>query len=431
MRTFFDYAWALPRPHLLGLAGCFLLVVFVALWPTSNNAMVVKVPAQVSASIPKPDSTETQLSPVIEMVKAGDTLSTLFERSGAGVSVLYRLLSNVEIKAALQRIFPGQEFVFYFDDKQMLAALSFSESRLVSYDIEILGTGETKISKIERTPEIRTKYAAATITDSLFLSGMNAGLTDNMIMQVATLFGWDIDFALDIREGDQFSLLYEENYVLGEKLSDGPIVAAKFINNGRAFEAIRYTDESGRTDYYSPDGKSMRKAFLRTPLDVFRISSHFNPKRKHPILNKILAHKGTDYAAPVGTPIKVTGDGKVIKAYYSNSYGNVVIVQHGSGIRTLYAHMSQFSKYSRVGRRVKQGQIIGYVGTTGRSTGPHLHYEFQVQGVHKNPQTVQLPNADALDDDYIEDFYAYAANIRGQLGVYDQAYAANGPLDIE
>ena len=175
----------------------------------------------------------------------------------------------------------------------------------------------------------------------------------------------------------------------------------------------------------------MRKAFLRTPLDVFRISSSFNLRRKHPILNKIVAHRGTDYAAPTGTPIKAAGDGKVIKAYKSATYGNVVVLQHGSNIRTLYAHMNKFSKYARVGKHVKQGQIVGYVGMTGRATGPHLHYEFQVNGVHKNPQTVKLPNAQPLKKAYMAKFQKYANNLLGQLSVYDSAMTANEPMNLE
>jgi murein DD-endopeptidase MepM/ murein hydrolase activator NlpD len=420
-----------PRAHLLAVMACSLLVLLVALWPTQSRSVVVEVPAQVSIPEIEVVLNEPEFLTVTDTVETGDTLSTVFERSGAGVSILYRLISNSEIKKPIEKIFPGQEFSFRFDMESNLVKVEFNESPLISYEINISQESPATIEKIERVPDIHTKYARAEITDSLFLAGMNAGLSDNMIMQLATIFGWDIDFALDIRVGDQFSLLYEENYLNGEKLSDGPIIAAKFVNQGREVTAIRYTDSSGRTDYYSPDGASMRKAFLRTPLDVFRVSSRFNPNRLHPVLNKIVAHKGTDYAAPTGTPIKAAGDGKVIKAYYSSTWGNVVVIQHGATIRTLYAHMSKFSKYARVGNRIKQGQIIGYVGTTGRSTGPHLHYEFQVNGVHKNPQTVKLPNANALASEFMQDFNGYSSNVIGQLGVYDEAYAQNVPFSFE
>jgi murein DD-endopeptidase MepM/ murein hydrolase activator NlpD len=412
-----------PRTHLAALIGCSVLVLFVSLWPTKSQSVVVEIQSEIYLPEATEESQEDPLFSVTETVKTGDTLSTVFERSGAGVSLLYNLIQSDEIKSPLQKIFPGQEFVFSFDEAGLLHSVTINESKTVSYTISFDDQRTASIEKLIKTPEIHTRYAKATINDSLFLAGMNAGLTDNMIMQLATIYGWDIDFALDIREGDTFSLLYEENYLEGEKLSDGPIIAARFLNNGREITAIRYTDESGRTDYYDPTGDSMRKAFLRTPLDVFRISSSFNPNRKHPVLNKIVAHKGTDYAAPIGTPIKVTGDGKVVKAYYSATYGNVAIIQHGEGIRTLYAHMNEFSKYARAGNRVKQGQVIGYVGKTGRVTGAHLHYEFQVHGVHKNAQTVKLPNAQPLEKEYLDNYKAYALNVSGQLGVFDEAYA--------
>ena len=421
----------IPRTHLKAVVGCSIVVLLVALWPSQGRSVVVEVPAAIEiADIPSV-VTEPALKLVTETVKPGDTLSAVFERGGAGVSILYKLISDPEIKKPIEKIYPGQEFVFKFDEDSVLKEVSFNESPVVSYNLSINEDKTGSIVKIERTPDIHTKYAKAVINDSLFMAGLDAGLSDNMIMQLATIYGWDIDFALDIRSGDEFSLLYEENYLNGEKLSDGPIVAARFINNGREITAIRYTDASGRTDYFSPDGNSMRKAFLRTPLDVFRISSSFNPNRKHPVLNKIVAHKGTDYAAPVGTPIKATGDGKIIKAYYSATYGNVVIIQHGESIRTLYAHMSKFSKYAKTGNRIKQGQVIGYVGATGRVTGAHLHFEFQVNGVHKNPQTVKLPTAQPLAKEYMEDFKKYASNVNGQLGVYDEAFAQNLPLGFE
>ncbi len=421
----------LPRPHMTAVVACSILVLLVALWPSQGRSVIVEVPAEIKIPAPEPIIETVQLRTVTETVKSGDTLSAVFERGGAGVSILYKLIADPEIKKPIEKIYPGQEFIFAFDENALLREVSFNESPIVSYKLSINDDRTGSIAKIERTPEIHTKYAKAKISDSLFMAGLNAGLSDNMIMQLATIYGWDIDFALDIREGDEFSLLYEENYLDGEKLSDGPIVAARFINNGREITAIRYTDESGRTDYFSPDGNSMRKAFLRTPLDVFRISSSFNPNRKHPVLNKIVAHKGTDYAAPVGTPIKATGDGKIIKAYYSATYGNVVIIQHGESIRTLYAHMSKFSKYAKTGNRIKQGQVIGYVGATGRVTGAHLHFEFQVNGVHKNPQTVKLPTAQPLAKEYMEDFKKYAANVDGQLGVYDAAFAQNLPSSFE
>lgn len=429
--TFIDRFKIFPKGHMIALASCCLGVLLVSLWPTESQSLIVEVPAEVQLP-PEPFETQApEFDVVEEVVLSGDTLSAVFERAGAGVSILYRLLTDEAIKEPIEKIFPGQRFAFFFEPDGGLQKVRFEASPLLSHEID-LTVSPAQISKLEKTPEIHTKYAQATINNSLFLDASSAGLSDNMIMQLATLFGWDIDFALDIRAGDSFSLLYEENYLDGKKLSDGPIIAARFVNNGREFVAVRYTDAGGRTDYYAPNGDSMRKAFLRTPLDVFRVSSRFNPNRMHPVLNRIVAHKGTDYAAPTGTPIKAAGNGKVIKAYYSSTYGNVVVIQHGANIRTLYAHMSKFSKYARVGKRVNQGQVIGYVGTTGRSTGPHLHYEFQVNGVHKNPQTVKLPNAQPLAADFRADFEQFATNMIGQLSVYEAAYAGTvEPVSFE
>jgi murein DD-endopeptidase MepM/ murein hydrolase activator NlpD len=236
-----------------------------------------------------------------------------------------------------------------------------------------------------------------------------------MIMQLAHIFGWDIDFALNIRNGDSFSVIYQEDYLNGKKLNDGPILAAEFINQGHVYRAIRYTDPTGNSDYYDPSGKSMRKAFLRTPVEFTRISSGFTMGRFHPILNKIRAHKGVDYAAPTGTPIKATGDGKITFRGRKGGYGNVVILQHGARYSTLYGHMSKFRGGLAVGSRVRQGQVIGYVGMTGLATGPHLHYEFRIDGVHRDPLRVKLPGAEPLGNKYRDDFNSKAKALIAKL----------------
>lgn len=215
-------------------------------------------------------------------------------------------------------------------------------------------------------------------------------------MDLANVFGYDIDFALDLREGDEFELVYEEKFVADKVVGSGNILAARFTNRGKTYSAVRYVNKQGLPSYYRADGTSMRKAFIRTPVDFARISSRFSTGRRHPVLNKIRAHKGVDYAAPRGTPIKATGDGRVTLAGRHGGYGNTVIIQHGNRYKTLYAHMHNFAKGIRNGSQVKQGQVIGYVGTTGLSTGPHLHYEFQVNGVHVDPLSQKLPMADPI-----------------------------------
>ena len=234
-------------------------------------------------------------------------------------------------------------------------------------------------------------------------------------MEVANIFGWDIDFALDIRKGDNFTLLYEELYLDGEKIEDGNILAAEFINHGKTYQAVQFTDGAGHTDYYSLDGKSMRKQFLRTPVEFSRISSRFNLKRKHPVLNRIRAHKGVDYAAPRGTPIKTTASGRIIHRGKKGGYGNAIIIQHGSKYSTLYAHMSKYRGGLKKGSRVRQGQVIGYIGSSGLATGPHLHYELRVNGVHRDPLRVKLPGAKPLDNKYMTDFKSKADNLIARL----------------
>lgn len=249
-------------------------------------------------------------------------------------------------------------------------------------------------------------------------------------MQLASIFGWDIDFALDIRKGDHFSLLYEQQYLDGEKLRDGRILAAEFTNQDRTYQAVLFTDPKGRGLYYAPDGSSMRKAFLRSPVDFRRISSKFQRERYHPVLGKKRPHRGVDYAAKIGTPIKAAGDGKVIFRGTKGGYGRTVIVQHGGNITTLYAHMSGYRRGVTTGTRVQQGQIIGYVGKSGLATGPHLHYEFRLNGAHRNPLTVKLPDAKPIAAEYRELFQIQSKQLLAQLKLFNtiqvaQAAASN------
>ena len=271
----------------------------------------------------------------------------------------------------------------------------------------------TVTAEIER----RTTYRVGVIdesTGSLFLAGQEAGMSDRVIMQLFDVFRWDIDFAQDIQPGDRFSVVYEEVYRNGEKLRDGDILAAEFINRSKPLRAVAFTDNAGRSDYYTPKGDPMHKAFIRTPVAFSRISSRFG-FRRHPVLNRIRSHKGVDYAASQGTPVKATGDGKIIHRGRRGGYGNTVLIQHANGIVTLYGHLSRFASGQSLGSRVKQGQLIGYVGSTGLATGPHLHYEFHVNGVHQNPLSVKLPNAEPLNPNSLVAFRNKATPLIAQL----------------
>ncbi len=335
-------------------------------------------------------------------VKAGDSLALIFSRLSLSPSSLYNIMSLGKEVSNLKRIKPGQKLSFHIEDNKLLG-LKYEMNLTKTLNIS-KEANKFKSEVIEIELEKVVKNANAVINDSLFLSAKRAGLTDNLIMQLVVIYGWDIDFALDIREGDSFTVIYEEQYKDGIKVSDGPIVAAEFVNRNTPLRAVRYTHEDGRIDYYADNGDAMRKAFLRTPVELARISSRFNLKRKHPILNRIRAHKGVDYAASTGTPIKATGDGTVIHAGRKGGYGRTVILKHGGKYSTLYAHLHRYAKGVRTGSRVKQGQTIGYVGRSGLATGPHLHYEFRVHGVHRNPLTVKLPKVESISKKALSEF---------------------------
>ena len=356
-------------------------------------------------------------------VSNGDSLSGIFFKAGLNATDVYRVTNAVKESKALTRIYPGQTLSFLIKDNQ-LVQLKHIRSKLDTTVITKTEDGYT-LDEITREPEVLQRFVNGTINNSLFLDAQQAGLSSRMIMELAAIFGWDIDFALDIRKGDSFSLVYEEKFLDGKMIGEGNILSAQFTNRGDTFTALRFTDSKGKSSYYTPDGKSMRKAFLRTPIDFARISSSFNLKRKHPVLKTTRPHRGTDYAARTGTPIKTSGDGKIIWRGKKGGYGNTVIVQHGGNITTLYAHMSKFKKGQKVGSRVQQGQVIGYVGSTGLSSGPHLHYEFRVNGVHKNSQTVKLPQAHPVPKSERESFKEVASELVAKLESYQATQLAS------
>ncbi|WP_374441877.1 peptidoglycan DD-metalloendopeptidase family protein [Pseudomonas panipatensis] len=328
-------------------------------------------------------------------VGKGDTLSTLFAKAGLPAALVHDVLANNKDAKQFTRLDVGHTVEFLLSAKGELQALRIKQSDLET--ISLSKNGKGYVFKRDLTkPEMHTAYAHGRIDSSLFTAGKEAGLSHDLIMALANIFGYDIDFALDLREGDQFDVVYEQQKVNGRQVGTGAILAARFVNRGKEYTAVRYTNKTGNTAYYRADGTSMRKAFIRTPVDFARISSRFSMGRLHPILNKIRAHKGVDYAAPIGTPIKATGDGKVIEAGRKGGYGNAVVIQHGSTYTTVYGHMSRFANGIRNGVAVKQGQIIGFVGMTGLATGPHLHYEFHVNGEYVDPLSAKLPMADPL-----------------------------------
>lgn len=369
-----------------------------AVFPSDDqaNPAAVIVEESLQPSLAEGERANFQASEWIAVtVKSGQAISTIIEEHGMLKYEWMELMALGKEVSRLKSLRAG--------DKLLLKKNAEGELDELQYEIDDTRTlhvqrvdGKLDAYVLAAEIERRPAQTAAIITSSLFADGVEAGLSNGLIMDMAEIFGYDIDFALDLREGDRFSVIYEELYKNGNKLRDGNILAAEFVNQGRTYRALRHTGQNGRTAYYTPEGQAVRKAFFRTPLDFARITSRFNLKRRHPILNIIRAHKGVDYAAATGTPIKATGDGKVAFIGVKGGYGNVVILQHGSRYTTLYAHMSKYRKGLRVGASVSRGQVIGYVGRSGLATAPHLHYEFRVNGTHVNPVKATQARAEGL-----------------------------------
>ncbi|MHC6526373.1 peptidoglycan DD-metalloendopeptidase family protein [Vibrio proteolyticus] len=353
-------------------------------------------------------------------VGSGESAALVFQRVGLSSRTLYELTtSSEEIEKQLTRLRPGDVLLFGFDQNNELLQIKRPISSYENFVITKSDSGY--LSRLD-TKEVyyQYNYAEADITSNFWNAGISAGLTPNQIMELAGIYSWDIDFALDIRKGDNFRILYQEKVVEGEVIGRGKIIASIFTNQGDTFKAI-LDDKTG--DYYDENGRAMKKAFLRAPLDFRRVSSNFNPRRLHPVTGRVRPHRGTDYAAPVGTPIWAAGSGVVEKSSYNQFNGNYVFIRHNSTYMTKYLHLTK--RLVKTGQRVKQGQTIGTLGGTGRVTGPHLHYEFLVNGVHQNARTVKLPQAKSLTGQAKTTFIANAKNRLEKLERYSQLLYAN------
>ncbi len=359
-------------------------------------------------------------------VKSGDSLSVLFDRAGVKPDQLLELMKISTAKQQLRRIHPGEQIKIMHDGQGKLLALDYPVST-ESYLLVERRDDQLMADIHQHEIEVRSAYASGEIDSSLFMASSKAGLSHNLTMELANIFGWDIDFVMDIRKGDQFTVIYEQRYKNGNKIKDGKILAAEFINQGKVHRALRYVDPANdEAGYYTPSGHSMRKEFLRSPVNFSRISSRFSTGRYHPILHKIRSHKGVDYAASRGTPVRAAGDGKVAFKGNKGGYGKTIVLQHGSRYTTLYAHLNNYNKHIRAGGRIKQGQVIGYVGSSGLATGPHLHYEFRVNGVHRNPLTVKFPSSRPVAKAHRDNFQLSTQGYIAQLDVLsDNALALN------
>ncbi len=326
-------------------------------------------------------------------VRDGDTLSSILQRLNIGVS-LPALLRH-DATPSLHQLHPKQ-ILRLRQDAQGLSHLAHQTDPVTEIHYRRAPDGTYTAERVKLPVELRRRTVQHTIERNLFRAGLAAGLSSAKILELANIFHWDIDFALGIRKGDLFKLVWNERWAHGRHILDGPILVAEFVNRGRTYRALRYVNPDGQARYHAPDGQPMRKLFLRTPTDFTRISSYFNPHRLHPILKVVRPHRGIDYAAPTGTAVYAAGDGTITYRGWLGNYGRVIFIQHGSRYTTVYAHLSKYAPGLRSGSRVTQGQRIGRVGQTGMATGPHLHYEFRVDGVHRNPMTVSLPPSTPL-----------------------------------
>ena len=442
--------FALPKQHQIIITSCAAVVLILLMVPLKSSKQVtssntgefivgeryqVAMPEQAN-SIVSPDNIQLPIQPIEPVniiqeptrvlpsnieedaaqldwhsvkVKSGDSLAKIFKRNGLNATTTHNVITaKGDDSELLKKLRVDDIMRIGKDSEGNLVSLEYPLSKYETLFVN-LQNQQYHAYKESKTVEVREAIAHGTIKSNFWNAASSAGLNDGQIISLANVFGWDIDFAMDIREGDSFNVIYENQYVEGDFIGTGNIVAAEFINQGESFQAIRFTDD----EYYSPDGRSMRKAFLRAPVSFRYISSNFKRKRFHPIQKRWKSHNGTDYSAKQGTPVVAAGNGRVTHSTYNKYNGNYVFIQHGNGIVTKYLHFSK--RAVKQGERVKQGQVIGYVGSTGMSEAPHLHYEFLLNGVHRNPRTVKLPDAKPISSKFIQKFDAIATQRLAEL----------------
>jgi murein DD-endopeptidase MepM/ murein hydrolase activator NlpD len=416
------------RPALIGIA--LLLVPAVTVLTAFGIAPTTslhdeQVLVQQDVPLPQAEAPSLQDERFLsqERVLRGDTVAALFERLGVrDAKAMDFLRTDATGRTLFRQLVPGRMLQAETGDDGSLRALRYFVSNASLLEVRREARGFSARQRAIAEPP-RLVYKSATIRSSLFAATDAAGIPDAIAMQVARVFATDIDFHTDLRRGDRISLVYEMVYDSGELVAPGRIIAAEFVNAGRAYQAVLFRDEDGTDAYYSLDGSSRAKAFLRSPVEFSRVSSGFGG-RFHPIFKNWRAHTGVDFAAGRGTRVLSTADGTVVAAGVRGGYGNAVEIRHGGGVTTLYAHLSGFAKGVRAGARVRQGEPIGFVGSTGYATGPHLHYEFKMAGIHQDPMRVALPKAEPVAPALRSEFTAIASNARSIIERVSAAPAA-------
>ncbi|MGI5309349.1 peptidoglycan DD-metalloendopeptidase family protein [Rheinheimera sp. WS51] len=431
----------IPKPHRVLIVGISVLLSIVLLLPSEQaaaskgtKAKALEIGKRYSldlpqtaedlaeeeaiASLPELPEEDLSLNWSTLSVQKGDVLSALFKKANVSQKTMLSILDLGASTKTLTRLFPGDQLEFGLDQTGELQELRYALNHLTTLRISRNDEGNFIAEELKKEVELRQQFSSAVIRGNFWNAGVEAGLSDSQIMNLAGIFGWDIDFGLDIRAGDSFSVLYETQFVDGEFIGTGNIVAAQFQNQGHLYQAVRHTDGN----YYKPDGASMRQAFLRAPVSFQYVSSNFNPRRLHPVLKTVRPHNGVDYVAPTGTPIMAAGDGRVVASAYNKLNGNYVFIQHANNIVTKYLHLSK--RQVKKGEKVRQGQTIGRLGATGRVTGAHLHYEFLLDGVHRNPRTIKLPQATPLQGTEKQLFTQQAQQILAQLQTNERVLLA-------
>mgnify|MGYP001250586241 FL=1 len=381
--------------------SCFLISIIFILLIYTDSVLNKPLPIEdVTISENFDEKLPSIKSKTMHKVEKGESLSVIFEEKKVPLNTAYKIF-NADKKNILSTINPEDimEFNYY---GETLDSIEIKKDKINSILIEI--NDEISISKLKKNTQTIESFGTGLISTSFYIDALKQGIPDSIIMDFAYIFGWDVDFIFDVRKGDQFSVIFETEYSEGEKIDSGDIIYAEFINNNERYVAQRFIDKAQGKQYFNEKGENVKKAFLRAPLDFAYISSHFNPNRMHPILHKIKAHNGVDYAAKRNTPVQASGDGVISYVGYKGGYGRTVEIKHGGNIKTLYAHLEKFNKRSQVGSKVKQGEIIAYVGDSGRATGPHLHFEFWQGTKRTDPVKVQLPSAKPVNPDEFNEF---------------------------
>ena len=351
----------------------------------------------------------------IHTVRKGDSLSVIFEDKRVPLNTAYKIF-DFDKNNLLSSIIPGDIMEFNYMGNDLLSI------EIIKDDVNsilIKTEDEISIVNIKKEAQTITSFGFGEIKDSFYKSAKDVGIPDSIIMDFAYIFGWDIDFIFDVRKGDKFSVIYETEFSEGEKISSGDIVFAEFTNREKKYIAQRFFDSVQGKQYFNENGENVKKAFLRAPLDFAYISSHFNPNRMHPILHKIKAHNGVDYAAKRNTPVKASGDGVISFIGRQSGYGRTVEIKHGGNIKTLYAHLERFNTKLKVGSKVKQGEIIAFVGDSGQATGPHLHFEFWQGEIRSDPVKVKLPSAKPVNNSQRNEFEDLLALNLNKLNEYN------------